>query len=150
MFISIRLDPAETHYTTTEQEALAVVRCLAEVRWLILGASYATKVYTDHSALISLLKHDDAHGRIGQWQMKLAECDVECVHMPGTQNVIADGISRLPASFFRKGDPKIEHEREGVGTDVTVVLVGDKTEIWEAAAVTQEEWTKWEKWLESS
>jgi hypothetical protein len=37
MFISERLESAETRYTTIEQEGLAAVRCLAEVRWLILG-----------------------------------------------------------------------------------------------------------------
>ena len=63
MVISKRLADAETRYATTEQEALAVVRCLAEVRWLALGAQFPTKVYTDHSALITLLKRDDAHGR---------------------------------------------------------------------------------------
>ena len=100
MFISKRLADAETRYTTTEQEALAVVRCLAEVRWLVLGARFPTKVYTDHSALITLLKHDDAHVRIGKWQVKLAEYDLQYVHVPGSQNVIADGLSRLPARYF--------------------------------------------------
>jgi len=75
MFISKRFTDAETRYTTTEKEALAVVRCLAEVRWLVLGAEHPTIVYTDHFALITLLKHDDAHGRIGKWQVKLAEYD---------------------------------------------------------------------------
>jgi hypothetical protein len=62
-------------------------------------------------------------------------------------------MSRLPARFFGEGDPKIEHESEGVGTDMAVVLGGDKTEIWEAAVATQQKrtkWEKWEKWLESS
>jgi hypothetical protein len=62
MFISKRFADTETQYTTTEKEALAVIKCLTEVRWLILGARHPTKVYTDHLALITLLKHDDAHG----------------------------------------------------------------------------------------
>ena len=66
MFISKRLEPAVTRYSTMEQEALVVVRCLAEVRCLVPGAQYPTRVYTDHSALISVLRHDDAHGRIGK------------------------------------------------------------------------------------
>lgn len=35
LFMSFRLEDAETRYDTTEREALAVVRCLAEVRWLV-------------------------------------------------------------------------------------------------------------------
>ena len=64
MFISLRMSGAESRYATTEQEALAVQRCLQEVRWLVHGSAYPTLVYTDHSALIYLLKHDDAHGRV--------------------------------------------------------------------------------------
>lgn len=72
MVISKHVEPAETQYKTSEQEALAVVRCLVEIFWPVLGAHYPTKVYTDLSALISVLRHDDAHGRIGKWQMKLS------------------------------------------------------------------------------
>ena len=37
MFISLRLTGAETRYSTTEQETLAVLRCLKEVSWLVQG-----------------------------------------------------------------------------------------------------------------
>ena len=149
MSISKRLESAETRYTTTEQEALVVVRCSAEVRWLVLGATYPTKVYTGHSALISLLKHDDTHGRIGKWQTKLAEYDVQYVHVPGTQNVIADGMSRLPARYFGEEETKVVSEREGVGMGVVEELGGEKTEIWDVAAVTVKERSSWERWFES-
>ena len=145
MSISKRLESAETRYTTTEQEALVVVRCLAEVRWLVLGATYPTKVYTGHSALISLLKHDDTHGRIGKWQTTLAEYDVQYVHVPGTQNVIADGMSRLPARYFGEEETKVVSEREGVGMGVVEELGGEKTEIWDVAAVTVKERSSWER-----
>ena len=81
MFIAKRLSDAETWYTTTEQEVLAVVRCLAEVRWLVLGARFPTKVYIDHLPLIT--QHDDAHARIGKWQVKLAEYDLQYVQVTG-------------------------------------------------------------------
>ena len=151
IFISKRLADAETRYTTTEQEALAVVRCLAEVRWLVLGARFPTKVYTDHSALITLLKHDDAHGRIGKWQVKLAEYDLQYVHVPGSQNVIADGLSRLPARYFDQwnDDPARLNEREGVGTEVEDPLGGGKTELGMVAAISVEEKERWGRWLES-
>jgi hypothetical protein len=95
MFISKRLLPAETRYTTTEREALAILRCLEEIRWLVLGSPFPTKVYTDHKALVSLLRKDDAHGRIVRWQIRLAEYDIEYIHIPGKENVLADGMSRM-------------------------------------------------------
>jgi len=125
-FISKRLADAETRYSTTEREALAVVRCLEEVRWLISGSEYPTFVYTDHSALVNLLKHDDAHGRLGKWQVKLSACDLQYIHIPGTQNVIADGLSRIPSRYF-----------------------DEEQEVMEVAAVV-EEVRDWSRWKESA
>ncbi|MCJ1467868.1 hypothetical protein MMC07_006493 [Pseudocyphellaria aurata] len=46
MFMSFRFEVVETRYSTTEREALAVVRCRAEVQWLLMGSGSPTKVYT--------------------------------------------------------------------------------------------------------
>ena len=117
LFISRRLEPAETRYSNTEREALAIVRCLAEVKWLVHGSPYPVKVYTDHSALTTLLRQDDAHGRLGKWQVKLSEYDLEYVHIPGSQNTIADGLSRMPARYFGEeetiGGEAKQDEEEG-------------------------------------
>ncbi|KAG0644459.1 hypothetical protein HOY80DRAFT_866948, partial [Tuber brumale] len=51
MFISKRFLLAETRYSATEREAWAILRCLEEVRWLVLGSTFSTKVFTDHQAL---------------------------------------------------------------------------------------------------
>lgn len=72
MFVSKVLSPAETRYHTTEREALAVVRCLEEVRWLVLGSPFPIKVYTDHQGLVSVLKGDDAKGKLVRWLFQLA------------------------------------------------------------------------------
>jgi hypothetical protein len=125
-FISKRLADAETRYTTMEREALAVVRCLDEVRWLISGTEYPTFIYTHHSALVILLKHDNAHGRLGKWQIKLSAYDLQYIHIPGTQNVIADGLSRIPDRYF-----------------------DERQEVLEVAAVF-EEVRDWSRWKESA
>ena len=51
MFLSFRLSDAETHYSNSEREVLAVIRCLAEVRWMVMASEYPVLVYTDNSAL---------------------------------------------------------------------------------------------------
>ena len=112
MFISLRLEGAEPRYSTTKQEALAVWRCLKEVSWLVQGSAHPVLVYTDHSALIRLLKGDDAHGKIARWQQKQSEFDVEYVHIPGSQNVIADGLSRMPTRFFQTGLRKMKQKEK--------------------------------------
>jgi len=69
---------------------------------LILGSPFPTKIYTDHQALLGLLRKDDAHGRIVRWQVRLAEYDVEYIHIPGKENVLANGLSRM--RFEKVGD----------------------------------------------
>ena len=119
MFISLRLEGPELRYSTTEQEALAVWRCLKEVDWLVQGSTYPVLVHADHSALIHLLKGDDAHGKLAWWQQKLSEFDIEYVHIPGSQNAIADGLSRMPAHYFqtssRTTDPIEGKGKKGKG-----------------------------------
>ena len=102
MFMSFRLADAETRYHTTEREALAVVRSLAEVRWLIMGSQWPTKIYTDHEALESVMrKGTDVHGRIARWMDRLTEYDYEIHHRPCKANImgIADGLSRMPGHW---------------------------------------------------
>lgn len=96
MFISQRFSPAEKNYLNTEREALAVLRALEESRWLIVGSPYPTKVYSDHSALLAILNGKGSHqGRITSWMIRLSEYQVEYHHVKGTENGLADGLSRM-------------------------------------------------------
>ena len=54
MFLSFRLADVETRYVNSERECLAVVRCLAEVRWLVMGNQHPVLVYSDHARYPSL------------------------------------------------------------------------------------------------
>jgi len=130
MFISKRFLETETRYSTMEREALAILRCLEEVWWLVLGSPFPTKVYTDHHALLGLLRKDDAHGRMVRWQVRLAEYDVEYIHIPGRENALADGMSRM----------RWDGEGSKVNTADTIleVLVIEKEQLAEC----------WKEWLE--
>ena len=104
MFISFKLADAETRYSNSEREALAVVRCLAEVRWMVIASEYPIFVYTDHEALRVLLTgiDNDAHGRIARWQERLGEYNLRLLHRSSTTHFmgIADGLSRLPTRWL--------------------------------------------------
>ena len=105
MFISFRLEDAETRYANSEREALAVIRCLAEVRWMIIASEPPTLVYTDHEALKVLLMgmDNDAHGRIAKWQERLGEYYFRLIHRVSATHFmgIADGLSRLPTRLMQ-------------------------------------------------
>ena len=97
-FISKKLTPEETRYHTTDREALAVVRCLEECRWLVMQvASIPVILYTDHKALVSILQNAETSSiRIAGWQLRLGEYNLDIVHVKGTENGLADGLSRMP------------------------------------------------------
>lgn len=99
MFLSFRLADAETRYSNSERECLAVVRCLAEIKWLIIGSKYSTMVYSDHSALQAMFeKGESEKARINGWLDCLGEFDLHLVHRPSKDQHIglADGLSRMP------------------------------------------------------
>ncbi len=100
MFLSFRLKDTETRYDTIEREALAVVRCLSEVRWFVTGIEYPNKLYTNHSGLESIsIKGSDANGKIDRWMKRLKEYNYEVHHqLCKAKNMqIAEGMSCLPA-----------------------------------------------------
>ena len=76
MFISFRLNDVETRYGNSERECLAIVRCLAEVRWLVLDSRFPVLIYSDHNALKGIFKTGETDkGRIANWLDKLGEYD---------------------------------------------------------------------------
>jgi len=95
---------AETRYHTTEQEALAIVRCLEETRWLVNENRHPVLIYTDHECLKTALQNSDK-GRIIGWQLRLSEYDFRIIHIKGKENALADGMSRLPVEVMDFGRP---------------------------------------------
>ena len=86
MFLSFRLSDAEleSRYNNSERECLAVVRCRAEIRWLMMGKEYPVIVYTDHETLKSILmKGSENSVRIANWQDRSNKYNYEIKHMGG-------------------------------------------------------------------
>lgn len=99
MFLSFKLQDAETRYVNSERECLAIVKCLAEVRWLVMGSKYPVLVYSDHIALKSVFSTGHTEkSRISNWLDRLGEYDMLLIHRSSRdQHIgIADGLSRMP------------------------------------------------------
>ena len=89
-FYSRKLNPAQTRYTTTERELLAIVETLKEFRNILLGQKI--EVHTDHKNLT--YKHFSTE-RVMRWRLVLEEYGPELKYLKGEDNVIADALSRL-------------------------------------------------------
>nr|GEV94934.1 transposon Ty3-I Gag-Pol polyprotein [Tanacetum cinerariifolium] len=98
------MNEAESNYTTTEKEMLAMVFAFEKFRsYLILNKSI---VYTDHSALKYLFAKKDSKARLLQWVLLLQEFIFKVVDTKGAENLAADHLSRLENPHQNVLDPK--------------------------------------------
>ncbi|GJS71334.1 reverse transcriptase domain-containing protein [Tanacetum coccineum] len=103
-YASKTMTEAESNYTTTEKEMLAVVYAFEKFRsYLIMNKSV---VYTDHSALKYLFNKKDAKARLLRWVLLLQEFDFSVIDTKGAENYAADHLSRLENPYENIFDPK--------------------------------------------
>ncbi|KAM1040864.1 hypothetical protein ACFX2C_030102 [Malus domestica] len=92
-YASWTLNDAQLNYSTTEKELLAVVSALDKFLSYLIGTKVI--VYTDHAALKYLLTKKEAKPRLIRWMLLLQEFDIEIQDKKGSENVVADHLSRM-------------------------------------------------------
>nr|GFB81533.1 reverse transcriptase domain-containing protein [Tanacetum cinerariifolium] len=103
-YASKTMNQAETNYTTTEKEMLAVVYAFEKFRsYLIMNKSI---VYIDHSSLKYLFSKKDAKARLLRWILLIHEFDFKVIDTKGAENYVADHLLRIENPYENVFDPK--------------------------------------------
>lgn len=92
-FISRKLFPRETRYSTVEKECLAIKWALDTLKYYLMGKEFVLE--TDHRALQWLDRMRDSNARITRWYLSLQPYKFTVQYKPGKDNVTADFLSRL-------------------------------------------------------
>ncbi|GKA02074.1 transposon ty3-I gag-pol polyprotein [Tanacetum coccineum] len=127
-YASKTMTEAESNYTTTEKEMLAVVYAFEKFRsYLIMNKSV---VYTDHSALKYLFNKKDAKARLLRWVLLLQEFDFKVIDTKEAKNYAADHLSRLENPYENVFDPKEINETFPLETLNTVISCDNQRTPW--------------------
>lgn len=93
-YLSRTLSRAEENYSATAKELLAIYFAAKTFRSYLYGKQFT--IYTDHEPLTKELKLTDATGRVTRQRLYLEQFDFKIIYKKGKQNVVADGLSRIP------------------------------------------------------
>jgi len=92
-FISQKLTTKQCRWSTIEREAYAIVRALGRFRDLIFGSRIV--VFCDHNPLQYIRESAPKSAKLLRWSLALAEFDLDIKYTKGSENVVADYLSRM-------------------------------------------------------
>ena len=91
-FFSKQLQGAQSRYSATELEALAVFKSINFFAHYLWGTRF--EVVTDHRALVYLMSSKKLNKRLTGWALQLMDFNFYITYKPGTTHLDADGMSR--------------------------------------------------------
>ena len=103
-FYSAKLNNAQRNYPVHEIEMLAGIETMLRHKDILQGVHF--KWITDHKGLIYLLNQKSVSGRQARWLEKISSFVFEVIYASGSENLLADALSRL-------------YSNDSVGTDHT-------------------------------
>ena len=105
-YVSKTFNVGQENYSTIENEMLAMVFALEKIRPYILGSHVI--IHTNHASIKYLMTKKDAKPRLIRWVLLVQEFDLEIKDKKGSDNVIADHLSRIEKPTKEEIGTKIE------------------------------------------
>ena len=96
-FDSKSFKDAELNYPTHEKELLAILRGIRKWKVDLMGSPFF--VYTDHKTLLNFHTQKDLSRRQARWMEELSIYDCKFVYVKGSDNCVADALSRYPQTL---------------------------------------------------
>jgi hypothetical protein len=96
-FVSKTLSDVELRWSVFDKEGYAIFYCMTKLEYLLRDVKFTLR--TDHKNLIYI--NDHFTPKVKRWKLAIQHFDFEVIHIPGVENVVADGLSRL-CSFPKK------------------------------------------------
>ncbi|MBW0494031.1 hypothetical protein O181_033746 [Austropuccinia psidii MF-1] len=95
-YISRQLKYSEARYGATQTECLCLVWALEKLHYYLKGEVF--EVYTDYTALKSLLNMKNTNRHMLRWQISIQEYrwNITIIYKEGKSHTSADGLSRWP------------------------------------------------------
>ena len=90
-FISKTLTDTQRRWHTPQKEAYAIFYAFKQLDYLIRGVKFTLR--TDHKNLIYI--NDTMTEMVIRWKIAVQDYDFDIEHIPGVNNIVADGLSRL-------------------------------------------------------
>ena len=77
-----------------KKDTLGLVLALDHFDVYLDSTPFMIKVYTDHNPLTFLKSMKNKNHRLVRWSLALFGYNLEIQHIPGSENVVADALSR--------------------------------------------------------
>lgn len=121
-FYSEAFNDTQARWSTIEQEGYGIYKAVKHWHHILYGRPFTVR--TDHNNLRYMEK--SANLKVGRWWSHLTNYQMKVEHIPGIENEVADGLSRLPD----KATSTPQEESEGIvsARKSTILCTVDETD----------------------
>lgn len=92
---SAKFNKHQRNYSTVEKELLSIISAVNKFECYLHASIKPLEVFTDHNPLTFLQRNKFTNQRLLRWSLFLQPYDVTIRHIKGSENIIADALSRI-------------------------------------------------------